>query len=103
MWKSFQDESFERDFPRLTKERYTLNATSLSKALKKPRNALLEFLDGKSPIAQSCLGFSLLEISDIAVAGRGAHIKPIPLHVAPTRHHKTLQKHWGNFLGVKAQ
>jgi hypothetical protein len=28
MWKSSQEESFERDFPKLTKERYTLNATS---------------------------------------------------------------------------
>jgi len=30
MWKSSHPESFERDFPRLTKERHTLNATSLT-------------------------------------------------------------------------
>jgi hypothetical protein len=60
MWKSSQDESFERDFPLLTKERHTLNGTSLIRAIRKHRTALLEFLEGKSPQAQSCQGFSLL-------------------------------------------
>ena len=62
--------------------RYTLNQTSLTKAMKKRRRALYEFLEGKSPQAQSCQGFSLSEIEDIAVDGGGSHIKPIPLYVA---------------------
>jgi hypothetical protein len=45
--------------------RYTLNPTSLSKALKKHRTALLQFLEGKSPQAQSCQGFSLLQIREL--------------------------------------
>jgi hypothetical protein len=61
---------------------YTLNPTSLARAIGKHRNSLLDFLKGKSTEAQSCQGFSLLEIEDIAVVGGGSHIKPIPLHVA---------------------
>jgi predicted HD phosphohydrolase len=44
----------------------------------------------------------LLEIEDIAVAGRGVHIKPIPLHVAPTRHHKNTSKALWEFLEGKS-
>jgi hypothetical protein len=40
---------------------YTLNPTSLTKAMKKRRRALYEFLGSKSPSAQSCQGFSLYE------------------------------------------
>ena len=38
---------------------YRLNATSLAKAIGKYRAAMLEFLGGKSPQAQSCQGFSV--------------------------------------------
>jgi hypothetical protein len=48
------------------------HATSLAKAIKKHRKALWEFLEGKSPIAQSCQWFPLWEIEDIAVVERGA-------------------------------
>jgi hypothetical protein len=41
---------------------------------------LWEFLEGKSTQAQSCQGFSLLQIEDIAVIGENPHIKPIPLY-----------------------
>ncbi len=59
---------------------YTLNPTSLARASGKYRTALLEFLGGKSTQAQSCQGFSLLEISEISAKGRGNRIKPIPLY-----------------------
>jgi hypothetical protein len=49
-------------------------------AIGKRRRALYEFLEGKSPIAQSGQGFSLCEIEDIAVVGGNPHIKPIPLY-----------------------
>ncbi len=55
--------------------RYTLNPTSLTNAMKKRRRALYEFLGSKSPLAQSCQGFSLDEIESIAVDGGGPHTK----------------------------
>lgn len=61
---------------------YTLNPTSLTRAIRKHRTALLEFLKGKSPQAQSCQGFSLLEIEEIGFVENNARIKPIPLYVA---------------------
>jgi hypothetical protein len=61
---------------------YTLNPTSLARAIRKHRAVLLEFLGGKSPQAQACKGFEMLEIERIAVEGRGNRIKPIPLYVA---------------------
>jgi hypothetical protein len=108
MWKSSQDESFERDFPKLTKERYTLNTTLLTRAIKKPRNALLQIWEGKSPQAQSCHGFLLLQIEDIAVVENNVRIKPIPLKVAaPTQERwlepsESTEKRCCNFWGVKA-
>ncbi len=66
---------------------YRLNPTSLARAIGKHRNSLLDFLKGKSTEAQSCQGFSLLEIEEISVEGRGNRIKPIPLKVAvPTQY-----------------
>jgi len=62
--------------------RYTLNPTSLAKAIKKPRNSLLEVLRGKSPEAQACKGFEMLEIEGVSVEGGGNRIKPIPLYMA---------------------
>jgi hypothetical protein len=44
------------------------------------RKAFRQFLEGKSPIAQSCLGFSFQQIESIAVVGGNPHIKPIPLY-----------------------
>ena len=61
---------------------YTLNATSLTRAIRKHRAALLQFLGGKSPQAQSCQGFSLLQIEEVAIVENNARIKPIPLYVA---------------------
>ncbi len=61
---------------------YRLNPTSLARAIGKRGRALYEFLEGKSPQAQSCQGFSLYEIEDIAVIGVNHRIKPIPLYVA---------------------
>jgi hypothetical protein len=61
---------------------YTLNPTSLANTIRKHRTALLEFLRGKSPQAQACKGFEMLEIEGVSVEGRGNQIKPIPLYVA---------------------
>jgi hypothetical protein len=46
MWKSSQDESFERDFPKLTKERYTLNATSLTLGNQKTSERIVRIFEG---------------------------------------------------------
>ena len=69
---------------------YRLNPTSLARAIGKNHKALGEFLEGKSPQAQSCQGFSLGEIQSIAVVGGGSHIKPIPLYVAAA-----FLRYWG--------
>jgi hypothetical protein len=61
---------------------YTLNPASLAKAVRRHRNGLLQFLGSKSPEAQACKGFEMLQIEEIPVEGRGNHIKPIPLYVA---------------------
>ncbi len=61
---------------------YTLNPTSLANAIKKDKKVLWEFLGGKSPQAQACKDFEMLEIEGVSVEGRGNRIKPIPLYVA---------------------
>jgi hypothetical protein len=69
---------------------------------------LLQFLEGKSPQAQSGHGFLLLQIEDIAVVENNARIKPIPLKVAaPTQDRwlkpsESTEKRCGNFWRVKA-
>jgi hypothetical protein len=48
---------------------------------------MLQFFWGKSPEAQACKGFEMLQIEGVSVEGRGNRIKPIPLKVAaPTQY-----------------
>ena len=61
---------------------YRLNPTSLARAIGKHDKAFRQFLEGKSPQAQSCQRFSFRQIESIAVVGGNPHIKPIPLYVA---------------------
>jgi len=96
MWKSSQDESFERDFPPLTKERYTLNATSLSKALKKPRNALLQFLDGKSLKPSLVLGFHCYKSRTSPLLDAVLISNPFPCTSPP----RDITKHFQSIGGI---
>ena len=88
----------------------TPNPASLTRVIGKHRNALLHFLGGKSTQAQSCQGFSLLQIEEIGFIESNARIEPIPLYTLSAaslaraiRKHRMVMPHFLRGKSTEAQ
>lgn len=88
----------------------TPNPASLTRVIGKHRNALLHFFGGKSTQAQSCQGFSLLQIEEIGFIESNARIEPIPLYTLSAaslaraiRKHRMVMPHFLRGKSTEAQ